>query len=149
MIIDRIEHAHKYFGIGSRFASALENLKSEDWQTLDSAVLEDGAVTISAADYISKPEQDCNIEAHAAVADIHYCLKGTEVIGYCDRSRATPLSGSNLSAETVYFDQPELNYFKLLPGMFCIMLPEDVHRAKIMNGAPEECRKAIVKVSLV
>lgn len=149
MIIDRIEHAPLYYGIGFRFASALESLRNDDWQTLESAVLEDGKVTISAADYISKPEADCNIEAHTTVADIHYCVKGTEVIGYCDRSYATPKQGSDLNAETVYFNQPELNYFKLLSGMFCIMLPEDVHRAKIMNGAPEECRKAIVKVSLV
>jgi len=149
MIIDRIEHAHKYYGIGSRFASALEYLKNEDWSALESATLESGAVTISAGDYTSKPEADCNTEAHATVADIHYSIKGTEVIGYCDRSNATPKHGSDFSAETVYFEEPELNYFKLLPGMFCIMLPEDVHRAKIMNGAPEDCRKAIVKVSLV
>jgi YhcH/YjgK/YiaL family protein len=149
MIIDRIENAHKYYGIGSRFASALNYLLTEDLLSVETVSLEDGKVTISVGAYVSKPEADCNTEAHATVADIHYCLKGTEVIGYCDRSYATPKSGSDLSAETVYFDQPELNYFKLLPGMFCIMLPEDVHRAKIMNGVPEDCRKAIVKVSLV
>jgi len=149
MIIDRIEHAHKYDGIGSRFASALEYLKTEDMFSVESAALEGNKVTISIGNYVSKPEADCNIEAHTTVADIHYCIKGTEVIGYCDRSYATPKHGSDLSAETIYFEEPELNYFKLLPGMFCIMLPEDVHRAKIMNGAPEDCRKAIVKVSLV
>ena len=149
MIIDRIEHAPLYYGIGFRFASALESLRNDDWQTLESAVLGDGKVTISAANYVSKPEADCNTEAHATVADIHYSIKGTEVIGYCDRADATPKQGSDLLAETVYFEAPTLNYFKLQPGMFCIMLPEDVHRAKIMNGAPEDCRKAIVKVSLV
>ena len=149
MIIDRIEHAPLYYGIGFRFASALESLRNDDWQTLESVVLEEGNVTMSAADYVSRPEADCNIEAHTTVADIHYCIKGTEVIGYCERSNAKPKQGSDLRAETVYFEEPELSYFKLLPGMFCIMLPEDVHRAKIMNGAPEDCRKAIVKVSLV
>ncbi len=149
MIIDRIEHAHKYYGIGSRFASALSYLQTEDLFSVESATLEGGNVTISIGDYVSKPEADCNIEAHTTVADIHYCIKGTEVIGYCERSNATTKQGSDLSAETIYFEEPELSYFKLLPGMFCIMLPEDVHRAKIMNGAPEDCRKAIVKVSLV
>jgi len=149
MIIDRIEHAHKYYGIGSRFASALTYLQTEDMFSVETAVLEDGKVTISVGDYVSKPEEDCNTEAHTTVADIHYSIKGTEVIGYCDRADATPKQDSDLSAETVYFEAPELNFFRLLPGMFCIMLPEDVHRAKIMNGAPEDCRKAIVKVSLV
>ena len=149
MIIDRIENAHLYYGIGTRFSSALDCLKNEDWLAKESAVLEDGKVTISVGDYVSKPEADCNTEAHSTVADIHYSIQGTEVIGYCDRSNATPKQGSDLSAETIYFETPELNYFKLLPGMFCIMLPEDVHRAKIMNGNPEDCRKAIVKVSLL
>lgn len=149
MIIDRIEHAHKYYGIGTRFATALTYLQTEDMLCVETAALEDGKVTISVGDYVSKPEVDCNTEAHATVADIHYSIKGTEVIGYCDRADATPKQGSDLLAETVYFEAPTLNYFKLLPGMFCIMLPEDVHRAKIMNGAPEDCRKAIVKVSLV
>ena len=149
MIIDRIERAHRYYGIGSRFATALTYLQNEDMFSVESATLEGGKVTISVGDYVSKPEADCNTEAHATVADIHYSIKGTEVIGYCDRANATPKLDSDLQAETIFFEAAELNYFKLLPGMFCIMLPEDVHRAKIMNGAPEDCRKAIVKVSLV
>lgn len=148
MIIDRIEHAHKYYDISPRFASALEYLKNEDWSVLESATLESGAVTISAGDYVSKPESDCNIEAHATVADIHYCIKGTEVIGYCERSEARLKPNSDPNADTVYFASANMSYLKLLPGMFCILLPEDVHCAKIMNGAPEPCRKAVVKVSL-
>lgn len=148
MIIDRIEFAYRYYGVGSRFASALQYLVSVDMNALESASLEGGDIKISASDYVSKPEAECNVEAHATVADIHYCIKGTEIIGYCDRSLATLKSGSNPDAETVYFEKAELNYFKLLPGMFCILLPEDVHCAKIMNGLPEDCRKAVVKVSL-
>ena len=148
MIIDRIEHAHQYYALGSRFAAALEYLQHGDLQTPDTVSLENGAVTVSTADYRSKPEADCNIEAHSSVADIHYCIQGTEVLGYCDRSLATPKPGAEVQAENIYYEQAELNYFKLLPGMFCILLPQDVHRAKIMNGAPEDCRKAIVKVKL-
>jgi len=148
MIIDRIEFAYRYYGIGSRFTSALQYLASENMNALESASLEGGDVKITASDYVSKPEVECNIEAHATVADIHYCIKGTEIIGYCDRSLATPMPGANPNAETIYFEKAKLNYFKLLPGMFCILMPEDVHCAKIMNGLPEDCRKAVVKVLL-
>jgi biofilm protein TabA len=148
MIIDRIEFAYRYYGIGSRFASALQYLASENMNALESASLDGDVVKITASDYVSKPEAECNIEAHATVADIHYCIRGTEVIGFCDRSLATLKSDSNPNAETVYFEKADLNYLKLLPGMFCILMPEDVHSAKIMNGLPKDCRKAVVKVSL-
>jgi biofilm protein TabA len=148
MIIDRIEFSYRYYGIGSRFASALQYLAGENMSALESVSLNNGEVTISASNYVSKPEAECNIEAHATVADIHYCIKGIEVIGYCDRSLATLKSDSNPDAETVYFEKANLNYLRLLPGMFCILMPEDVHCAKIMNGLPEDCRKAVVKVLL-
>lgn len=149
MIIDKLEHAQDYFALGKRFEAALRFLASEPMDSSEPVSLLDGSVKISVSDFISKPEPECNIEAHATVADIHYCIQGTEVIGYCERAQAVPKSGFDLAAETVYFQTGDLNYMKLLPGMFCILLPQDVHCAKIMNSAPEHCRKAVVKVSLL
>ena len=148
MIIDRIEHAHHYFGVHPHLKSALDYLAINNSDGMEDAILEGGAIKISVSEFLTKPEPECNIEAHTTVADVHFSIHGTEVIGYCERSDAQlkPDIGSN--ADTVYFASANMSYLKLLPGMFCVLLPQDVHCAKIMNGQPETCKKAVVKVLL-
>lgn len=148
MIIDRIEHASDYFGVHPRLKPALDYLAQQNHPQMQDAVLEGGTVKISVSEFLTKPESECNIEAHATVADVHFCISGAEVIGYCERSDAILKPGIGPNEDTVYFQSANMSYVKLLPGMFCVLLPQDVHCAKIMHGQPETCRKAVVKIVL-
>jgi len=148
MIIDRIEHAHHYFDVHPRLKPALDYLAINNSEGMQDVVLEEGTIKISVSEFLTKPEPDCNIEAHATVADVHFSIRGTEIIGYCERSDAVLKPDIDATADTVYFASANMSYLKLLPGMFCILLPQDVHCAKIMNGQPETCNKAVAKVLL-
>ena len=148
MIIDRIEHAKDYFGLHPRLQPALDYLAENNNTQMQDAILEDGGVKISVSEFFTKPESECNIEAHTTVADVHFCISGTEVIGYCERSDAILKPFTNPNADTVYFQGANMSYVKLLPGMFCVLLPQDVHCAKIMSEQSETCLKAVVKMVL-
>lgn len=147
MIIDRIENAHLYCGLGTHIDFALKWIQSADLNAIARVTLDDGAVTVSCVDYISKPLASCNRENHRLNADIHVCLQGVEVFGYSSLQDASPVTEYDPQTDKQFFDTP-MNYIKLLPGMFALVLPDDVHSAMTADGEPAPARKAIIKCRL-
>lgn len=147
MIIDRIENAHLYYGLGKHIDTALTFLKNTDLSTVGRTELNDGAVRIGCVPYITRPLEKCNRENHRVDADIHVCLEGVEVIGYCSLQDATVISEYDPAIDKQFFTG-SMNYVRLLPGMFALMLSDDVHCAMAADGDPAPAKKLIIKCRL-
>lgn len=147
MIVDRIENALNYYGLGKHIDTALVFLKNTDLSTIEKVTLDEGAVRVSAVSYITRPLEKCNRENHRVDADIHVCLEGVEVIGYCTLQDATAITEYDPVIDKQFYDGP-MNYIRLLPGMFALMLPDDVHCAMAAEGDFLPAKKLIVKCKL-
>lgn len=102
---------------------------------------------ISCVEYITRPCAHCKKENHREYADIHVCLEGMEVLGYSSREDVTPITEYNPEIDKQFFDG-QMNYIRLLPGMFALTLPQDVHSAMMMEEAPIPSKKLIIKCRL-
>jgi len=151
MIVDRIENAHLYTGIGKRIAKALEVLRDTDF-----AAKENGRYDIDGDNiyyllqrYTTEPAEKRRPEAHEKYIDIQYLAEGEELMGYC------LLEG--LEIDTPYNEEKDIIFYKqikdigrvnLLPGTFAVLFPQDGHMPKCQLDGPCEVLKVVVKVKI-
>ena len=144
MIIDRVENAHLYHGMGTHIDAALRFMEETDLSVVDRVTLDDGAVRISSVSYMSKPVEQCNKENHRLDADIHVCVEGVEVFGYCNLRYAVPVTEYDPEKDKQFYDA-KMGYIRLLPGMFALVMPDDVHSAMTADGEPAPAKKVLFK----
>lgn len=147
MIIDQIKNAHLYRGLGPHIDAALSFLQEGDLGGTQKLSLDNGNVTVTRTDYTSRPCDQCKKETHYVYADIHVCLEGVEVFGYNNVKYMRANTAYDEEADKIFFDGP-MNYIRLLPGMFALTLPEDVHSAMMMDSVPAPASKLIIKCKL-
>lgn len=147
MIVDRVENAHLYLGLGGSLAEAMAFLKERDLGTVTRETLPGGNVRVAMVEYTTRPLEKCNRENHRLEADIHVCLEGTEVVGYCHLSDAEPINEYDPVVDKQFYNAP-LDYIRLRPGMFALMLPEDVHCAMAAAGQCAPAKKLLLKCRL-
>ncbi len=145
MIIDHVKNAYRYAGLGPHIDAALHWLSTTDLDAAERVELDEGNVRGGAFPFIGKKPEDCNIETHKVFADIHVCLQGREVIGYTNVKQAE-LNGEYDAEKDKQFWKAELNYITLYPGMFALMLEDDVHA--VMMGDGIQAKKIMLKAKL-
>lgn len=147
MIIDKIENAHLYKGLGNRIEKAFEYINNTDLKKITPGKYETDDENIFALinEYKTKPESEGKLEAHRKYIDVQYVISGEELIGY------TPL-GNQIILEPykeendVEFFKGEKSFTKVSEGMFAIFFPEDVHMPWIITGKISFVKKLVIKV---
>jgi YhcH/YjgK/YiaL family protein len=147
MIIDRVENAHLYLGIGTHIDIALKFIETADLSSVTNVILDDGNVRINSIEYVSRPVNECNKENHIVDADIHVCVDGIEVFGYASLKDAIPVTDYNADNDKRFYDA-KMNYVRLLPGMFALVFPEDVHSAMMADSNPAPAKKIVIKCKI-
>jgi YhcH/YjgK/YiaL family protein len=100
------------------------------------------------SDSPTKPVEDGQFEAHNRFIDIHYLVRGSELIGAAlpaDMKTTTPYSAEN---DAELFARPA-HYRKIIlkPGEFAVFLTRQGHMpGRSPNAAGGEIRKVVVKV---
>ena len=148
MVIDCIENAERYYGLGKRFRAALEWLAVANPDELISGerVEIDGDFVYATMFQVDTlPPDDCKLEAHRDYADIQYIAKGTEALGYVLDGPALPRGDY----------QPDIQLFQapwdaitIRPGTFYIVWPQDLHAPRVAIGTPAPVTRLVVKVKL-
>ncbi len=146
MIIDHVKNAGRYTGLSPYIDAALKYLSEADLNTVEKIDLCEGNVRGGAFVFTPKKPEECNIETHKVFADIHACVEGCEVIGYADVHQAS-LNGAYDAEKDKQFYHAELNYIRLYPGMFALMLEDDVH-AVMMGDTSGQAKKIMLKAKL-
>ncbi len=144
MIVDRIENAEQYYGIGEAVREALLFLKEHSEETQPVKLTHDATVKI--LPYVTLPDEKRKWEAHDHLIDIHYVAQGTEDICWANRNELKFLRREE-GKDVLRFEGEGIR-MTLSAGMFAIMFPQDAHKTKL--AGPDGCEtvlKGIVKIS--
>lgn len=148
MIIDHIENAAAYAGLGPRLEAALNYLKTQPFEDLEPGRYELDGDNIFALvqDYDTRGREGARSEAHRKYIDIQYVVRGRELLGYAHVHdlQAAPYD----TDKDVLFLDGEPAFVTLRPGTFAILLPQDAHMPGIAADRPEPVRKVVVKVAV-
>ena len=148
MILDDLQNAAQYFGLGPGFERGLRWLAETDLARLPAGRHDIAGDHVFALvqEYLSKPKATGLWEAHRKYADIQMVVSGAEHLGYAptpslradayDESRDfLPLHGEGL-------------FIEMDAGTFMILLPQDAHMPGMAIAAPAPVKKVVVKVKL-
>ena len=151
MILANIKDAERYCTLNKSFPAVFEFLKTLSKESTEGTVSDDYRVNFSGK-YIETSDKnpdgtEKSFEAHKKYIDIHYCISGSEGIGYADVSSLTPTT--EYDEENDYFLlSGEYQKVILREGDFCIVFPEDAHIPMMCGFTGGKLLKAVAKVKL-
>ena len=148
MIIDHLDNARLYFGLGVRLAAGLRYLQETDLQHLVPGRYEIEGRSLFALvfEYQTKPREAAFWEAHRQYIDIQYVQSGTELIGYAPL--ALMECGSYDEGDDIVRAEGEGEFLELRAGFFAVLGPQDVHMPGLLRDVPHAVKKVIVKVAV-
>ena len=100
-------------------------------------------------EYSTLPREQCTFESHQQFIDIHYTIRGGEVIELRNSEELEP-SGPFDKENDLQFYMPvtAITRVHLLPGYFGIFHPTDAHMPKIADGENSSVFKVVIKVNV-
>ena len=151
MILDHIDSALLYGGLGERIAAGLALLTDDRVRHAAPGKYEVQGCDLYfvVMDYHTKPLTEAKPEVHHKYMDIQCVLDGTEHIGY------SPLNG--LILDTPYNSENDCAFYKastsqtllkLKEGLFAIFWPNEPHSPCICIDTPKPVRKVVIKVKM-
>ncbi|MBN2456772.1 MAG: YhcH/YjgK/YiaL family protein [Sedimentisphaerales bacterium] len=151
MIVDKIENAHIYNAISTGLTKALEILKDPALGEQEKGRYEvDGEnVFYMVQQYTTKPVEQSKLEAHKTYIDVHYIVKGNELVGYTSLDNPKLPAAHYDKGDDRLYDVPDnISRIILTPGTFCVAFPQDAHMPCCQIKGPEEVKKIVVKVKM-
>ena len=147
MIIDRIENAPLYLGLGKRIAAALDYLRGTDFSRVPTGRCDlDGASLYALVqEYATRPRETARWEAHRRYIDVQYLVSGVERIGYANLARLKVAEAYDEKKDALFLSG-EGDFLLMRPGMFMLLWPEDGHMPGIAAETPAPAKKVVVKV---
>jgi YhcH/YjgK/YiaL family protein len=148
MIIDKIDNASLYYGLGKRITSALRFLSENDLAKMDPGKYEiDGAnIFASIMNYESKPAVQGFWEVHRQYIDVQYVAEGIERIGYAHMNDLTADGPYDTEKDFQKLKGDGGNFFVMRTGTFVILWPHDAHMPGLTLTTPLPVKKIVVKV---
>lgn len=97
----------------------------------------------------TKPHADQPAEKHERFLDIHLLLEGDETIGWGIQSgQIEPTQPYDEENDYALFGEiTGESHLRLTPGMYAVLLPEDIHRPGLCEASPSPVRKVVVKIN--
>jgi YhcH/YjgK/YiaL family protein len=148
MIVDQIKFIERYKNLDGRVELALEFLQKTNFKDIAPGIykISGDDLFYIISDYNTRSAQDSKLEGHEKYIDIHSVIYGDELIGY------SPLTNQAVSSEynnekdyTLY--EGSVSLMKMIPGMFAIFYPNDLHMPGIYN-MKKMVKKLVIKVRI-
>lgn len=104
-------------------------------------------LTASVQTIKTTPRKQGAFEAHRNYIDLHYCLKGGEIIEWEPVATLTPRTPHDGAKDYRLFELPKHGKAcYMTPGTFAIFFPEDAHMPKVYDGKNRTIKKVVVKI---
>lgn len=149
MVIDKIENAPLYYGLGTRFQRALEWLRTVDPSTLTpgkQVEIDGDDIYATLFEVDTLPPEDCKLECHKNYADIQYLVSGLEAVGYALPD--APLRQLSEYEPDIQFFSTDWDTLTVRPGTFYIVWPQDLHAPRVACGPVGPVKRLVAKVKL-
>jgi len=153
MILDRLEHAGMYRGLGPGIAAALDWLAATDVLCLAPGRHElDGDRLVAIVQrYRTRPLAEAIWEAHRRYLDVQYVAEGAERIGYRPLEEGLTVKQPYDQGKDAALFETWGDLVEVPAGSFAIFAPQDVHAPGLVcspSGEPAEVLKVVLKVAL-
>lgn len=149
MIIDKIENAKAYKGLGENLLKALDIIATEDFTAKEDGEYEvrGDEIYYSVSRYKTKPLDQSKFESHQKYIDVQFIAEGCEMLGYTPTTDLDSDCDYNSENDITFFPVPD-NFTKVnfSKGMFAILYPEDGHMPCVENSKSENVCKVVFKV---
>jgi biofilm protein TabA len=98
--------------------------------------------------YETLPVTECRWESHRHTVDLQYCIEGGEIIEYLPALSLEPAGDYDLSKDTQKWrgEERPVTRLRMLPRVYALFLPNELHRPKVSDGAHPGVRKLVVKI---
>jgi YhcH/YjgK/YiaL family protein len=151
MILDHLDNALMYGGLGERIAIGLALLNEDCVReaTPGKYEVEGKNLFYIVDEYETKPVEEGRLEIHRKYLDIQYIVSGAECIGTAPLQgliEETPYDGEKDIA--FYHYDPTMSRLHLKQGMFAIFWPNEPHLPGRSINNPEKVKKIVVKVRM-
>lgn len=149
MVIDKIENASLYYGLGERFQRALEWLRTVDLSTLTpgkQVEIDGDNIYATLFEVDTLPPTECKLECHKNYADIQYLVGGLEAVGYALPD--APLKQLSEYVPDIQFYTTDWDTLTVRPGTFYIVWPQDLHAPRMACGPVGPVKRLVAKVKL-
>jgi biofilm protein TabA len=93
----------------------------------------------------SKKMEDIKWESHKKYIDLQYIIKGKEIIGVADASKATITKP--YTVDVINYDA-DGKYYPTEPGKFFLFFPNDAHRPTIKVDGFDVVKKIVIKIQV-
>ena len=146
MICDQLNASVRYACLGDRFTAAFAYLRRAvggDF-SLGKTVIVPDQVWATVVQKNGRPAEAAGFEYHAQFADVHFCVSGTERIGWRRNAEGLAVRAAFKAEEDfgLYDGTPE-EFVPLSGERFAIFFPGELHAPLIGDG---ELTKICVKV---
>ncbi len=152
MIIDDLQQAALYAGLGTRIQRALAWLAETDFNTIPTGryPLDGDHLFAMVSRYTTKTPDHAVWESHRRYIDVQYVATGEERMGWAPLSRAPAIQTEYSSERDVIFYESGEDTLKFTAGQFMILYPDDVHAPGLAVDlqTPSEVVKVVIKVAV-
>ena len=150
MVIDTLQNATLYYGLGAKFIKAFDYLTNTDLTSITKGKYEIDGTDIFAIvnEYDTVAASGEQMEAHKKYIDVQYIVSGEELIGHDWLRQQTPSKPYDETADFMLFGEQPSFFSKLQQGMFAIFFPTDLHMPNIMVNKASPVKKIVIKVGV-
>ncbi len=150
MIIDTLDNAALYYGLGPKFIKTFEYLAQTDFSKLEKGKYEvDGTDIIAIVnEYETIDPAGEQMESHKKYIDVQYIHKGKELIGHDFMLEKKPSKAYDEASDYMLFAGKPSFFSRLEAGYFAIFFPTDLHMPNLRADGPEQVKKVVMKVSV-
>ncbi len=93
----------------------------------------------------SKQKEEAKWESHRKYIDLHYIIRGKELIGIADASKATITKPYSFDATNYEADG---TFYEAGPDTFFLLFPNDAHKANIKAEGYDVVKKLVIKIQV-
>lgn len=148
MIIGNKKSILTYKGISENLDKAIDFILKLDSDAETGRYEIDGDnVSASVSSLFTKELDNVIFEAHKKYIDLHYILKGSEVMGYAPLDDCMPIDEYSEKNDCQFFDG-EVNLITVNEGDFYIVYPFDAHAPGYGCRGSEHYTKVVVKIKV-
>jgi len=148
IIINKLQHAERYFNMHPAFEKAFAFLRQEGLAELaaDKYEIDGDSLFCMISKGPGRSRSEAKLEAHRKYIDIQYVIAGADEMGF------KPTADCK-SIDTEYDAEKDIEFFKDKPdswvpvpaGSFVIFFPEDAHAPLVSSG---EIHKVVLKIAV-
>jgi YhcH/YjgK/YiaL family protein len=149
MVLDTIENAGRYISLGKGIAKALEYIQKNDLPNTATGKYEidSDRLFMIVAESENSNLDECRLEGHRSYIDLQYWVNGSELMGH-DILDSQPLLVEYNEQTDCAFYNCLASFSRMLPGMFVIYFPTDLHTAVSDPLSKSKVKKIVFKIAV-